>query len=119
MAKLITLQRRAAEGAEAEVGVINRAGAGGAAAEGVGGEGVGDARTRRGEFGREEERAVGAVQGVVLGRPPPDGDEEELQHLVAVDEVGGGGAAEAAAGADLEDLPDLLLNRTCEEEEHG
>lgn len=94
--------------------MINRARAGGAAAEGVG-----DARTRRGEVGGEEERAVGAVQGVVLGRPPPDGDEEELQHLVAVDEVSGGGAAEAAAGADPEHLPDLLLNLTYEEEEHG
>lgn len=96
--------------------MVNRAGAGCAAA---GGEGFGDARTRRGEGGGEEEGAVGAVQGGVLGRPPPDGDEEELQDLVAVDQVGWGGAAEAAAGADLEDLPDLLLNRTREEEEHG
>lgn len=94
--------------------MINKARAGGAASGGVG-----EAGTWRGEGGGEEEGAVVAVQGGVLGRPSPDGDEEELQHLVAVDEVGGGATAEAAAGADLEDLADLLLNPTREEEEHG
>ena len=112
-------QRGAAEGAEPELRVGD--GAVARAAPRVAGE---ERRPRPGlaaaaaEGSRPEEAALAAEVGGVLPGPPLDGDEEELEHLLGLHQVGRAAAAEAPPRRLLQHPPRALLHAPHEEEEH-
>lgn len=56
-----------------------------------------------------------AVEGGALVGPAPNGDEEELQDLLRIHEVGWSAAAYAATGGGLDDAAGLLLDAAGEE----
>uniref|UniRef100_A0A8R7K559 Uncharacterized protein n=1 Tax=Triticum urartu TaxID=4572 RepID=A0A8R7K559_TRIUA len=107
-------QRGAAEGAEAELRVD-----GAAARAALPRPRAGEELPAAGAVGpRREEAAVAAEVGGVLARPPPRGDEEELEHLLGLHQVGRAAAAHAPPGRLLEHPPRALLHAAYEEEEH-
>lgn len=70
------------------------------------------------EGSRPEEAALAAEVGGVLPGPPLDGDEEELEHLLGLHQVGRAAAAEAPPRRLLQHPPRALLHAPHEEEEH-
>lgn len=65
-----------------------------------------------------QEAAVVAVEGGLLGRPSPDGHEEELQHVIVVDGIGRMAASETSPDIPFEDFRHLLPNPAKKEEKH-
>lgn len=72
----------------------------------------------RAEGARCEEAALATEVRGVLPRPPPDGDEEELEDLLRLHQVRGAAAPEAPPRRFLEHPPGPLLYAAYEEEEH-
>lgn len=69
--------------------------------------------------GGHQEAAVVAVEGGLLGRPSPDGHEEELQHVIVADGIGRMAASETSPDIPLQDFRHLLPNPAKKEEKHG
>jgi hypothetical protein len=112
---LCSSERGAAEGAEPELRVNGAAAHAAPLAPG-------HERRRRPRLGaegpRREEAALAAEVGGVLPRPPPDGDEEQLEHLLRLHQVRRAAAPQAPRRRLLEHLPRALLHAAHEEEEH-
>lgn len=104
------LQFGAAEGAESEVGLHNPVAE--STAQDIGGR-----RQRRGRLGRrrqgvglrEHELAVITIQGRLLAGPPPNGNEEELEDLLVLNQIGGRATVYTPGHTRFQHLTHLLL----------
>lgn len=108
-------ERRAAEGAEPELRVD---GAAARTAPPVLRQEQGRLPWLSAKGPRREKAALAAEVGRVLPGPPPDGDEEELEHLLRLHQVRRAAAPQAPRRRLLEHPPGALLRAADEEEEH-
>lgn len=114
---LTSSQSRATKWAEAELG-LHRAVTEPAPQE-FGDGRLGSRWRRRQRVGpREEEVAIFAVHNRLFPWPPPYRNEEQLQNLFVLHQIGRRAARYAPARTIFQHLPDLLLYSSHKEEEH-